>query len=253
MKAFGARLAFCAVALCAALLPHSNALSRTNPFADWGAIVVSGDFHAGGRGKTEAFDNARRDVSSELVRLGFNPANVLQFSARPSRYPGEHPAASDPATIESWLTDLTGRTGAGCLLYFTSHVKFGGLILGDNFLKPTQLAGIVDATCGKRPTIVIVSACYSGIFIEDLAAPNRLIFTASRPDRVSFGCGQDNKYPYFDTCVLTALPSSSDFLELAQSVRACVSGMEARRSEPFPSEPQLSVGAQIAAALPPLR
>ena len=52
--------------------------------------------------------------------------------------------------------------------------------------------------CQARPTVVVISACYSGIFVDGLAAPNRMIMTAARRDRSSFGCSEDATYPYFD-------------------------------------------------------
>ena len=29
-----------------------------------------------------------------------------------------------------------------------------------------------------------------------------MVLTAARPDRTSFGCGEADKYPYFDDCFL---------------------------------------------------
>ena len=54
-----------AAAVCAALTVFTaSAAVAASPFADWAAIVVSGDFHAAHTNNpTETFDNARRDVS----------------------------------------------------------------------------------------------------------------------------------------------------------------------------------------------
>jgi hypothetical protein len=57
-----------------------------SPFRSWSAVVIAGDWKGSGGGPTEAFDNARRDISAELVRLGFNSSNILQYSVRPERY-----------------------------------------------------------------------------------------------------------------------------------------------------------------------
>ncbi|MBI1329682.1 MAG: peptidase C13 [Alphaproteobacteria bacterium] len=222
-------------------------------FSNWAAVVVSGDYHAGDRGRTEAFDNARRDVSAELLKVGFAPSNLLQFSARPGRYPDDNARYSNPASVESHLADLAGSTSGGCLLYFTSHVKLGGLVMGRDILDPQHMAHIVDSACGARPTVVVISSCYSGIFIEDLKAPNRLIITAARPDRRSFGCGQNDRYPYFDSCVVESLPKARTFEDLAALAEVCVGRLEAKRRETYPSEPQLSVGALVADKLPALR
>ncbi len=74
--------------------------------------------------------------------------------------------------------------------------------------------------------LVVVSACFSGAFIPPLSAPNRLILTAARPDRTSFGCGESDRYTYFDACVLDELPTAHDFPELGRSVQTCIAKRE---------------------------
>ncbi|MGH1557142.1 C13 family peptidase [Caulobacter segnis] len=59
--------------------------------------------------------------------------------------------------------------------------------------------------------MVVISACFSGVFIPPLQKSDRLVLTAARPDRASFGCGEDDKYPYFDDCFLSTLPDAHDF------------------------------------------
>ena len=70
--------------------------------------------------------------------------------------------------------------------------------------------------------MVIISACFSGVFVPPLAGPNRMVLTAARPDRTSFGCGEEDRYPYFDTCMLDQLPKAHDFAVLGPAVQACV-------------------------------
>ena len=77
-----------------------------------------------------------------------------------------------------------------------------------------------------------------------------MVITAARADRTSFGCGQDDKYPYFDTCVIQNLRSVHGFPELADRVRDCVAKREYDTGMSPPSEPQVSIGADVAAALP---
>ncbi|MFN4102102.1 MAG: C13 family peptidase, partial [Pararhodobacter sp.] len=96
-----------------------------------------------------------------------------------------------------------------------------------------------------RPTVVIVSACYSGVFVPVLAAPNRMILTAARADRVSFGCTADAQYPYFDGCVLSSLPGAEDFVHLASQTRRCVAAREKAERLTPPSEPMTRIGADV--------
>jgi len=218
-------------------------------FADWGAVVVAGDFHAHDGSEAEIFDNARRDIAAQLQRIGFAADNVVQFSVRPERY-APLPQHSEPQIIGNALWDLSNRTSAGCLVYVTSHGEPQGVLVGDAILTPDALATMVSNACGDRPTVAIVSACYSGVFVPALAAPNRLVLTAARPDRASFGCGQTTKYTFFDECVVQEFPASHDFPGLASLVQGCVAAREKREKMSPPSEPQLSIGANAIAGLP---
>jgi hypothetical protein len=243
------RRAGLAGALCALALSWAGQALAENPFSDWAAIVVAGDFHASDGGPTEAFDNARRDISRELERIGFDRANMRQFSVRPTLY-NDGPLKSEPKVIYDSLNELSRRTKAGCLIYFTSHGEPRGVIVDRQVLTPAILGRILDATCADRPTVVVMSACFSGVFVPALAHPNRMILTAARPDRTSFGCGQDNKYPYFDDCFLQSTPFAKDLPALASTVRSCVAAREIKEGMKPPSEPQIWIGAQLRPMLP---
>ncbi|WP_082601992.1 C13 family peptidase [Phenylobacterium sp. Root700] len=220
-----------------------------SPFDDWAALVVAGDFHGAGGGPTEAFDNARRDVSKELQRIGFSAHNMRQFSVRPERYK-DGPLKSDPRAIYETLSDLSGKAKSGCLLYFTSHGAPEGVLIDDKILSPAILNRILGATCGARPTVVIMSACFSGVFVRPLAQPNRMILTAARRDRTSFGCGEDSVYPFFDDCVLKSSPTAHDFIALASAVKSCVARREVAEGAKPPSEPQIWIGGDLRPVLP---
>ncbi len=235
--------------LCLGLWVAAAPASAAPAFADWSAVVVAGDWHDHDGGPSEGFDNARRDVALALQGAGFQAANMRQFSVRPERYTPT-PDKSEPNAIHGALRGLTAKASGGCLLYFTSHGVRQGMIVDDRVLRPSALAGMIDTTCGSRPTVVVISACFSGVFINDLAKPNRMILTAARPDRSSFGCGQADKYPYFDDCFLQVMPRAQEFVGLAREIRACVAGREAVEGMRPPSEPQVWIGPALAPLLP---
>jgi len=230
---------FCSVA---------NAAPR--PFADWAAVVVAGDHYDSNDNPTNGFDNARHDVSRDLLRIGFSPANLVEFSVTPRKYRSENLRQTQPNAIANALSALTARTHGGCLIYFSSHGAPEGLVVGNYVMPPRALARVVDRTCGARPTVVVISACFSGVFVKPLAAPNRMILTAARPDRTSFGCGATNRYPYFDQCVLSSWPGTSDFPGFGHAVQACVAAREKKEHMAPPSEPQLWIGPSVASSLP---
>ena len=214
-------------------------------FSDWAAVVVAGDFHTHSGESSEAFDNARRDVGRELVGIGFSPGDIHQFSVRPERYPDEHLMISEPGLIGGKLAELASQAHGGCLIYFSSHGSPDGVLVGLGMLTPAGLSEMVDDACGERPTVVIISACFSGVFVAPLARPNRMVLTAARPDRSSFGCGSSDRYPYFDACVIQSLPEGADFADLARRVQVCVADREKATGMTPPSEPQLFIGSEL--------
>jgi hypothetical protein len=244
------RLARLAGLLAGLLLAHPAPAAAGSMFADWSAVVVAGDWHAHSGGPSEAFDNARRDVSHALEQAGFSPQNLRQFSVRPERYKDPGLQKSAPQAIYNTLVDLTAHAQGGCLIYFSSHGAPQGVVVDQQFLPPGVLGAMLDNTCGKRPTVVIISACFSGVFVPALASANRMVLTAARPDRSSFGCGEADKYPYFDQCVLESMPGAPDFMALGRTVQDCVAKREIKEGMKPPSEPQLFIGPALKPMLP---
>ena len=183
----------------------SVAAHAASPFADWSVAVIAGDYRSHSGAPSEVFDNARRDVAAQFKKMGFSPENVVQFSIRPDRYPAESPKLAALAVLREQLVQTAERAKAGCLIYYTSHGAPGGLVMmtePDEFITPGQLNRLVQTACPNRPVVFVLSACFSGSFIPGLAGNDRMILTAARPDRSSFGCGDNDKYPFFDACVL---------------------------------------------------
>src|SRR5258708_20806817 len=63
-------------------------------------------------------------------------------------------------------------------------------------LDPATLRAALDES-GIRNRVVIVSACYSGGFVEPLRNPDTLVITAAAPDRTPFGCSNEADWTYF--------------------------------------------------------
>ncbi|NGM52167.1 peptidase C13 [Caulobacter sp. 602-2] len=242
-----ARAASFLIGLLLALLAIAPAHAE-GPFDRWAAVVVAGDFRAHSGGSTEAFDNARRDISQSLTALGF-PAPA-QFSTRPKRYPSQDVAASDAKSIQAGLASAAQAAPAGCFVYITSHGAPEGVVMGEKILRPQRLAAMVDDACPGRPSIVVISACFSGVFVPVLERDDRMILTAARPDRTSFGCGESDRYPYFDDCFLSEIGKARDFAALGRAVQACVARKEVDTGMTPPSEPQMWIGPELRPLLP---
>jgi hypothetical protein len=237
------------VALAATLL-LAPAPAAAQSFSDWAAVVVAGDWRAHGGKPTEAFDNARRDVSTALIGLGFRRENLRQFSVKPQNDTTTNPGLSEANAVYDALDEATATARGGCLIYFTSHGDPSGVLVGEDILAPRVLGQMVDQTCGQRPTVVVISACFSGVFVPPLAGPNRMVLTAARKDRSSFGCGEADRYPYFDDCFLSSAKGSLDFGGLGRAVQACVATREIKEGMKPPSQPQLSIGSDLRPILP---
>jgi len=241
------------VALIAGLalsLTTAPAAFAGGPFSDWAAIVVAGDWHAHSGDPSEVFDNARRDLAKAFVSAGFSPDNISQFSVRPEHYPKETVLKSAPESIHDRLLALSKQAPGGCLIYFTSHGAPTGVVLGDRIWDHASIGQFVDEVCASRPTVIVVSACFSGVFTDALDGPNRMVMTAARPDRTSFGCGQADHYTYYDGCFLQSMAQTHDFANLAVATRECVARQEIATHADPPSEPQISIGAQLRPMLP---
>lgn len=224
----------------------SRAQSRLD---DWSAVIIAADWRTSDGRPIQAFDNALLDLTDAFERAGFDRRAIVSRSLRPD--------APSPVSAQAAVRDAaqaTARTSRGCLLYFTSHGSPDGIVFGpDEVVTPAAMATLARAWCGQRPTVIVVSACYSGVFLDALSGPNRMVMTAARPDRASFGCSEEAVYPYFDGCVLETLPTAPDFIALAHGARACVARRETEEGLTPASEPQIRIGANMQMLLPTLR
>jgi hypothetical protein len=209
--------------------------------ARWEAVLAAGD-------RAEpVFDNAVAALDDWLLDRGVLPADIHRLSASPGR--AELPA--EPASAQQLLrriASLPARPGDRCLVFVTSHGERGsGLVLAyaEEFLTPAALASALSGGCANAPTVVIMSGCFSGSFAAGpMTAPNRIILTAARADRPSFGCQADRTYTVFDECLLAALPRARLWRGAFDMTVACVRQREAQMRV-LPSEPQHFYGERV--------
>ncbi len=223
--------------------------SSSSRFDGWASAIVAADWRNSDGEPIQAFDNARRDLTAGFLAAGFPRADMVDYSLRPDVVP----SVNSTHAIDG-IRAAAARATRGCFFYFTSHGSPQAMVFGQTQrMTPTRMATLLYETCQDRPTVVVISACYSGIFVDSLAAPNRMIMTAARRDRSSFGCSEDATYPYFDGCVIEALPKVSDFIALANAARTCVRDREQAEGLTPASEPQVSIGSNMQLLLPTLR
>jgi hypothetical protein len=231
---------FCTVVLTA-IITIGAAPPAATRVDHWQVVLVAGDT------AQPVFDNAEKAVGLWLDEHGVAEADIHRLAASA----GPHDPAVEPATLKRVLdriADLHSQPGDGCFVFITSHGAHGlGIYLSRNaeMLRPAALARALAAGCAAVPTVVVVSGCYSGSFARGaMAKPNRIVLTAARADRPSFGCAAERTYTVYDACLLGALPHAATWRGIFTETKDCVETRE-HELDAEPSHPQASFGATV--------
>jgi Peptidase C13 family len=135
-------------------------------------------------------------------------------------------------------------------LFLTSHgsathrfsLDFSPLQLHE--LDPEKLRALLDQS-GIQNRVVVISACYSGGFIEPLKNENTLVISASAPDKNSFGCSNEAEWTYFGKAFFDeALRKTHSFVEALEIAKPVIAAREKEQGY-TPSEPQMALGEDI--------
>jgi hypothetical protein len=106
---------------------------------------------------------------------------------------------------------------------------------------------------GIKWRVIVISACHSGSFIDELSNPNAIVITASAPDKTSFGCSDDRDLTYFgEAFYRDALPGAKSLREAFDTASADIAARE-KREDIDASEPQAFFGEEIERHLATLR
>jgi hypothetical protein len=158
------------------------------------------------------------------------------------------------ATIEALVKSLqvaaSGLDTENDVLFLilTSHGSPAGLAVKagrlTQTLTPSRLADMLART-GVRHKVLVISACYSGVFVPRLANPDLLVITAADANHPSFGCQDKAKWTYFgDAFFNVALRRAKSLKDAFVIARALVKKREL--NEHFePSNPLMAGGANV--------
>jgi hypothetical protein len=225
-----------ALAGCIGPSPELLGASYRQPLT-WKAVLIAGD------DAEPAFDNAVDALAGKLEGYGVPPANIVKLKAD-----GVGAEAATGGNIQAAFEKMYPGPRGGCFVFITSHGQpRAGLYMkaANGYLSPLLMSRLLDASCRELPTVVIASGCFSGSFAQPpVSAKNRVILTAARPDRPSFGCNAGLRYTIFDRCVLENLIKGVAWPVVMNKARGCVAAEEEKMNVP-PSEPQLSVGDSV--------
>ena len=133
------------------------------------------------------------------------------------------------------------------VLFLTSHGSADGLEVRNGSLplaqlEPEDLRQVLDDS-GIRWRVVVVSACYAGVFIDALKNETTAIVTASDAAHSSFGCQEDRELTWFGEAFLKDALPASDSLEEAFGKAARLIVQREDSEHEVHSNPQLYVGA----------
>jgi len=160
-----------------------------------------------------------------------------------------------PAATVTNLRETLNEIGAAIdteqdvvMVYLASHGSHGQVL--EVSLPPLELApltapalrNLLDAA-GIKWRIVIVSACYSGGFVDALKDDYTLIVTAADAETSSFGCGHGSDATTFGEALFQhGLAQSDSLLAGLGAARARLAEQERRGAAGPPANPQVFVG-----------
>lgn len=193
---------------------------------------------------TQLFDE-RFDTRGHSLRLINNAATIAEV-----------PIASETALRQAFqrIAGLMNKDEDILFLFMTSHgsrqhqfsLDFGMLRFND--ITPAVLRKLLDDS-GIVRRVIVISACYSGGFIEPLKGDNTLVITAAAADKNSFGCSNENEFTYFGQAYFDeALRKTWSFVDAFEMAKPVIAAREKKEGE-TPSEPQISLGKDIAPVL----
>ncbi len=204
------------------------------------------------------FGREAREAGKVLSRRFDAEGRTLVFAGSNGSGPSELPAGSlESLTLAlARVAEVMDKQQDVLVLYTTSHGAKVGIAYHDGdqgygILSPERLASLLDEL-GIRNRVLILSACYSGIFVQKLMGDDTALFTAASSERTSFGCMAENDWTFFgDAMINHALRKPQPLADASDEARGLIGEWEAASSL-TPSNPQASIGDDVATWLTPL-
>lgn len=148
------------------------------------------------------FGREAREAGAVLTRRYAASGHSLILAGSNGREASALPMGS-PANIAAALARMAELMGPedALVLYTTSHGAPYGIVYNDGdagfgMIGPAKLSGLLN-DLGIRNRLLLISACYSGVFVPTLVTDTTAIVTAASATRTSFGCQADNDWTFF--------------------------------------------------------
>lgn len=183
----------------------------------------------------------RFDTAGRSIALVNNPETVRT-----------HPLATATGLARTLkrVGGIMNREEDILFLYLTSHGSEEHRLAVDlqpldlQQIYPSMLRRMLD-DAGIRWRVIVVSACYSGGFIEALKDERTLVLTASDANSESFGCESDSDFTWFGKAFFAEeLRRTHSFTAAFEKARKAIAQRE-REEKETPSNPQIFEGREI--------
>jgi Peptidase C13 family len=245
-------IAFCLLGLSLALAPAHEAAAQSARQGDPVRLAPQRPGQTdvyilsfGLWGPQSVFESEAKGAARILeAQLGAKGRSIVRFNTK-------RRAGATPQTLLA-AAEAAGRTLDPAedivVLVLTSHGAPEGIALvagrDTRLVTPGDVRALLERTRAQH-RVVIVSACYSGVFANALADARTLVITAAAADKPSFGCRDGATWTYFgDAFFNKALRGNARLDTAFESARGLVTQRE-RREGFDPSNPQIAGGSQV--------
>ena len=214
--------------------------------------VVDAYVVAVGLDSDAVFGREAREAARVLERRYNAVGHTIVLAGTDGRAPSDLPRGS-PGNIAAALArvaELMDKKEDVLVLYTTSHGAPLGIVYNDGdqgfgVISPARMAEMLRKL-GITRRLVIISACYSGVFVPALSSDDGVVITAASSDRSSFGCQADSDWTFFgDALINNALRKGQPLAAADAEATALISSWETRGNLK-PSQPQIAIGANAA-------
>ncbi len=202
-------------------------------------------------GTQEVFRRESKFIEN-LFSTQYGNRSTSVYLTNSQRSMNENPLAT-LTSIKQAILDVANKMDKNkdiLFLYITSHgskdkkisLTHSGLGLGD--IDAKWLGEILKST-GIKHKVIVLSACYSGGFIDDLKDDQSIVITSAAADRTSFGCGDDSHFTYFAKAYFKeALASKIDFVAAFYKAKTLVNEWE-KSEKQKESNPQIYTAPEV--------
>lgn len=169
------------------------------------------------------------------------------------------PQGSPPnlSTVMAAVADQMNLKEDVLILFATTHgdptigLSYRDGSSGVGMIAPQRLASLLDGM-GFERRMILLSACFSGVFVPYLTSEQSVIVTAAASNRTSFGCALGNDWTFFgDALINNALRKAQPFDKAADDAVALIDSWETA-GKLKPSRPQVFFGDKANIWLAPL-